>query len=335
MEDITSDPIWDLTFAFWKSKTLMSAVELDVFSRLDAEPMDAERLRAALGLHPSWARDFFDALVAMKMLERKDGVYRTTPHSSKFLVKGKASYVGGRVENFNRLYGFWHNLTEGLKTGRPQNEAKNGRDVFGEIYADPERLKLFCRGMSGGSMAPAQALAEKFPWREYKSVIDVGTAQGCLPTEIAKKHAHLRGGGFDLPAVRPVFEEYVGQLGLQDRLQFYPGNFFHDPLPTADVLVMGHVLHCWKDETKMMLLKKAFAALPSKGAIVVYDTLIDDDRRENAFAMMMSLTMLIETGEGTDYTGADCQRWMREAGFTDTRVQHLTGPHSMVVGIKP
>ena len=106
------------------------------------------------------------------------------------------------------------------------------------------------------------------------------------------------------------------------------------PIPRADVLVMGHILHDWAVDTERMLLRKAYDALPAGGSLIVYEALIDDERRRNTFGLLMSLNMLIETTGGFDYTGADCSRWMREAGFRHTRVEHLLGPDSMVVGVK-
>ena len=126
----------------------------------------------------------------------------------------------------------------------------------------------------------------------------------------------------------------MAEQGLSDRVRFQAGNFFEDELPRADVIVMGHVLHDWDLAQKKLLLAKAFAALPKGGVVIVYDAIIDDDRRENAFGLLMSLNMLIETNGGFDYTGADCGAWMREAGFTETRIEHLVGPDSMVIGIK-
>ena len=79
---------------------------------------------------------------------------------------------------------------------------------------------------------------------------------------------------------------------------------------------------------------RSYAALPPGGALIVYDAVIDDERHQNAFGLLMSLNMLIETPGGFDYTGADCQHWMLEAGFRETRVEHLVGPDSMVIGIK-
>jgi hypothetical protein len=134
--------------------------------------------------------------------------------------------------------------------------------------------------------------------------------------------------------VGPIFEEYVAANKLDDRLRFMPGNFFDDPLPSAEVITMGHILHDWNLDEKRTLLDKAYQTLPESGVLIVFEALIDDERKENVFGLLMSLNMLIETPGGFDYTGADCSGWMRDAGFRETRVEHLVGPDSMVVGIK-
>lgn len=334
-QPLAPDSILQLGLGFWGSKTLLSAIELGLFTELADSPLDSKTLTVRLGLHPRSARDFFDALVALRMLERIDDRYSNSPETNLFLDRKKPSYVGGLLEMANaRLYPFWGSLTEALRTGEPQNEAKRGENTFAALYADAGRLEGFLKAMTGVSMGTAMAIAKKFPWGEYRTFIDVGAAQGALPVQVALAHGHLSGGGFDLPPVRPIFERYVDAHGLGSRLRFYPGDFFNDPLPAADVLVMGHVLHDWNLEDKRKLLAKAHETLPKGGALIVYEALIDDDRRENAFGLLMSLNMLIETPGGFDYTGADCVSWMREAGFRETRVEHLIGPDSMVVGIK-
>jgi SAM-dependent methyltransferase len=333
---VTPDAIMEVGMAFWGSKTLLSAVELGVFSELAGpDGLEGEVLRERLGLHPRSATDFFDALVALGMLERQNGRYANTPATEVFLDRAKPSYIGGILEMANaRLFGFWGSLTEGLRTGAPQNEIKDDRDFFGALYADPARLEQFAKAMSGLSGGAGQAIAAKFPWRDHGSVIDIGCAEGAVPAQIALAHEHITGGGFDLPALEPIFDAYVGRLGLGERLSFTAGDFFADPLPTADVLVMGHILHDWDLEEKRLLLQKAYDALPDGGALIVYDAIIDDERRTNAFGLLMSLNMLIETPGGFDYTGADCCGWLQETGFRDSYVEHLIGPDSMVVGIK-
>lgn len=338
MTTISPDKILQLGSAFWASKTLLSAIELGLFTKLAASgPLPLPKVREALGLHERAARDFLDALVALGMLQRlDDGSYANTAETELYLDRAKPSYVGGMLEMANaRLYRFWGNLTEALVTGLPQNEIGRGEpDLFTAVYADPARLELFLAAMTGLSLPTARAIAAAFPWSKYRTFADIGCAQGGLTVEIARAHPHLTGFGFDLPTVQPVFERYVSQHGLAGRLAFQPGNFFENRLPTVDVLVMGHILHDWSLEQKKHLLKNAYEALPSGGALIVYDAIIDDDRRQNAFGLLMSLNMLIETTDGFDYTGADCTAWMHEAGFRDVRVEPLQGAYSMVVGHK-
>ena len=336
MNELQPDYILQIGLAFWASKTLLSAVEMELFTELAKHPEDLATLQGRLNLHPRSARDFLDALVALGFLERRDGKYSNAPASDFFLDKRKNSYIGGLLEMANhRLYPFWGQLTPALRTGQPQNETKDGGpNPFLAIYADPARLKLFLKAMTGVSHAANIAIARKFPWKNYRTAVDVGTAQGDLITQIALANPHIEGTGFDLPEVGPVFEDYIAANGLSGRVKFSPGSFMDQPLPQADVVTMGHILHDWDLATKRMLIRKAYEALPAGGAYVVYESIIDDDRSSNAFGLLMSLNMLIETGGGFDFTGADCAGWMKEAGFRETRVEHLAGPDSMVIAIK-
>jgi hypothetical protein len=334
---VTPDRILQLGLGFWGPKVLLSAVELGVFTELAQGPADLATLTRRLGLHPRSARDFLDALVALGLLTRDGDCYANTPETDSFLDRAKPSYVGGVLEMANaRLYGFWGHLTEALRTGQPQNESKAdpGASPFQALYADPARLRSFLRGMTGISLGAARAIAQKFPWRDYRTFVDVGGAQGAVPVQVALAHPHLAGANFDLPVVGPIFQEYAASFGLGQRLRFLPGDFFKDPLPRADVLVMGHILHDWDLEQKKALIARAYAALPPGGALLVYEALIDDERRHNAFGLLMSLNMLIESRGGFDYTGADCRGWLGEAGFRRSWVEHLVGPDSMVVAVK-
>jgi hypothetical protein len=331
---LSPDRIMQLGLGYWASKTLLSAVELDLFTALATGPLDGETLRQHLGLHKRGARDFFDALVALGMLERHDGVYSNTPEADLYLDCKKPAYVGGMLRYANSTnYLSWAALTEALKTGRPQSGVRDGQDLFEVQYADPASTTQFVQAMTGLSLPVARALARRFPWADYHTFIDIGTAEGAVPVELARIHTHLRGGGFDLPQAKPLFEAYVRRHGLGHRLEFRAGDFFAEPLPSADVLVMGHILHDWDLEKKRALLAKAHAALPNGGVLIVYDQMIDDERR-NPAGLLMSLNMLVRTRGGFDYTAADCIAWMRAAGFTTLRHGHLHGSHSFVAATK-
>jgi O-methyltransferase domain/Dimerisation domain len=332
---VTPDRIVKLGYAYREAKTLLSAVELGVFTALAEGPLDLDRLRNAIGIDQRGARDFLDTLVALGLLDRDHaGRYANTPETALYLDRRKLTYIGGELEFLNApLYASWDWLTSALRTGKPQT-VTGSAGMYPTRYADRTARDTFARAMTAGSLAAARSLAVKFPWEGYKTIVDVGAAQGCVPVQIAQVHPHIIGGGFDLPAVKPLFESYVQEHGLADRLRFHPGDFFQDALPNADVLVMGRVLHNWDLATKKMLLKKAYDALPRGGVLIVYERLIDDARRVNAAGLLASLNMLVMTAGGFDFTAADCIAWMRETSFRDMRVEPLAAEQSMVVGFK-
>lgn len=331
---LSPDRIMQLCFAFRASKVLLSAVELDLFTELASGPLGMETLRERLGLHRRGARDFLDALVALGMLQRQGEFYLNTPEADFYLDRNIPYYVGGVLHLANnQLYPDWGRLTEALRTGKPQNGTTDGAEAFDTFSSNPGMATGFAQGMTGASLPAARALARRFPWKDYRSFVDVGTAEGAVPVELARAHPHLSGAGFDLPALRRVFETYVERHRLTDRVRFHAGDFFDGPLPSADVLVLGQILHDWGLEAKRELLAKAFAALPERGALVVYDQMIDDERR-HVPGLLTSLTMLLETQNGFDYGTAECTTWMRDVGFSAIRHEPLSGPFSMMVGIK-
>jgi hypothetical protein len=325
---------------FWASRAVLSAVELGVFTAVGEKPLTGAALAAKLGLHARAVPDFPDTLVALKLLERAgDGpgaLYSNTPETALFLDKNKPTYIGGFLEMCSaRLYRYWGDLTEALKTGSPQNEIKHtGKSMFGELYSVPARLEQFMGAMSGISAGNFMALAKKFDFSKYTTLCDVGGATGQLSCLVAQANAHMKCTSFDLPAVEPIAKRSIAKLGLTDRVKTASGDFFADALPKADVITMGMILHDWNLEKKKLLVKKAYEALPSGGAFIVVEALIDDARRENAFGLLMSLNMLIEFGEAFDYTGADFKGWCREAGFKKFEVIPLAGPSSAAVAYK-
>jgi len=333
-------PILRTAFGFWASKVLLTAVEFDVFSRLGARGLSGEELGRAVGLHPRGVWDFLDALVAMGMLEREgDGpaaCYRNTAAGATYLDRSSPRYVGGILTMLNaRLFRFWNDLPEALRTGQPQNEVKHSRKpVFEELYSDLPRLEEFLGAMTGLSRINFEVFAERFDFSRYRTLCDVGGATGLLSILVAARHAHLRCTSFDLPAVEPVAIKTIAAAGLSARVATAAGDFFREPLPRADVITMGMILHDWNLEKKRHLIRAAYQALPPGGALVAIENLIDDARRENLFGLLMSLNMLIEFGDAFDFTGADFRDWCGAAGFTRFETLHLSGPCSAAVAYK-
>lgn len=333
-------PILQTAFGFWSSKVLLSAVELKLFTILRDRKLTGAELGNEIGLHPRGISDFFDSLVAMKFLERDgDGTgarYYNTALTALYLDRNSPRYVGGILEMLNgRLFKFWNDLPEALRTGKPQNETKHGnKGMFEELYSDPARLEQFLGGMTGLSRLNFEAFAEKFDFRPFKTLCDIGGATGLLCIEVAKRHPHMKCISFDLAPVEPIAKRSIAAAGLSNRVATAAGDFFNDPLPKADMITMGMILHDWNLERKKQLIRAAYEALPAGGAFVAIEALIDDARRENLFGLLMSLNMLIEFGEAFDYSGADFEGWCKEAGFKRCEVIHLFGPSSAAIAFK-
>ena len=327
-------------FAFWSSKVLLTAVEFGLFTVLDDRRITGAELGAELGLHQRGISDFFDALVAMQFLGREgDGPsakYHNTAASELYLDSNSPRYIGGILVMLNaRLFKFWNDLPEALRTGKPQNETKHGqKGIFEELYQELPKLEQFMGAMTGLSRINFEAFAAKFSFSNFKALCDVGGATGLLCIEVAKKHPHLRCTSFDLPPVAPIAQRHIAAAGLSDRIGTASGDFFRDPLPKADIITMGMILHDWNLEKKMHLIRAAYEALPPGGALVVIEALIDDARRENVQGLLMSLNMLIEFGDAFDFTGADFWSWCQEAGFRRYEVVHLNGPCSAAIAYK-
>jgi hypothetical protein len=333
-------PILQTAFGFWNSKVLLTAVEIGLFTSLGNRRLTGAQLSAELGLHPRANPDFFDALTAMKFLAREGSgdaaLYFNTPEGLLYLDQKSPRYIGGILTMLNvRLFKYWNDLPEALRTGQPQNEVKYGeKGIFEALYADPVKLEVFLNAMTGLSRLNFEAFAEKFDFSRYKTLCDIGGATGLLCMEVAKKQPHLKCISWDLAAVEPVARKHIAAAGLTSQVSTASGDFFKDPLPKSDIIVMGMILHDWNLDKKKHLIRAAYDALPPGGAFVAIEALIDDERRQNVFGLLMSLNMLIEFGDAFDYSGADFRRWCAEIGFKRFDVLHLAGPSSAAIAYK-
>jgi precorrin-6B methylase 2 len=328
------DRILDIGFAFRKSKVLLSAVELDLFTILGSGALDGATLAHRLAIQTRGSMEFFDALVTLGLLDRDAaGRYISPPDCARYLNRSSADYIGGILEHLNsRMYGTWSKLGSALRSGLPQSGAL-GDGGYTALYETELALDHFLRAMTASSMLVATSLAAAFPWNSVRSFADIGAAQGCVACEIAKAHPHLTGIGFDLPQVGTAFTRYVAERSLTQRLAFAAGDFMTDDLPSADVLILGRILHNWGDVTKARLLAKARHALPVGGHLIVYDPMLDESRSSGP-ALFAGLTMLLETTEGREYSVRECHDWLAEAGFGELQVIALDRAHVAILGRK-
>ncbi len=322
------------------SKVLLSAIGLGLFTQLGAGSMTSEAIADRLSLVKRPTTDFLDALVSIGMLVRdgsgEQARYRNTASTSRFLDESSPDYRGGLLKIWDeRNYRIWADLTEALQTGKPQNEVKQtGRPFFEAVYADPRRLEIFVSAMESSSRRNFELLAERFPFDRYTCLCDVGGADALLSRIVGAAHPHLQCVSVDLPAVTELAQRKLAADRLGDRVRAVAGNFLVDQLPTADVITMGMILHDWNLDRKQELIAKAYQSLPAGGAFIVIESLIDDDRRENTAGLLMSLNMLVEFGDGFDYTAADFRKWCSSAGFRSFDVIPLEAGSSAAVAYK-
>ena len=342
VEKITLDPskIMQVGTGFFGTKTLLTAVNMDLFTILAKRELSGTDIQSRLGLHSRSLYDFLDALVAMGFLKRKglkkEAIYGNAEDADFFLDKNKPTYIGGILEMCNnRLYPFWNNLENGLKTGLPQNETKDGgKPIFEAVYADPKKLREFVGAMAGVQMGNFIEFSKAFNFSNYKTLCDIGGAGGFLAAHVAMNNQHMQCTSMDLPPVEPIAKENVQNMGLKDKVKITSGDFFTDDFPKSDIITMGNILHDWGTKDKNMLIKKAYDALPKGGAFVVIENIIDNDRSKNAFGLLMSLNMLIETEGGYDFSASDFNKMAIDAGFTSTSIMPLKGPTSAGIAIK-
>lgn len=343
---ITLNPskIMQVGMGFWASKVLLTAVKFKLFTLLSQKPLSANEIKNQLHLNCTERHvyDWLDALVSLGFLERKgllqDALYSNAEDTDFFLDKSKRSYMGGILEMSNtRLYKFWNDLDEALITGKPQNEAKeSGGNMFffEDLYKDEAALQQFMDAMSGIQTGNFMALTKQFDFNKYKTMLDIGGADGWLSIQVCLNHPDIQCISFDLPPVAPVAQKKVDSFGLTDRIKVAGGDFLKNLLPKADLITMGNILHGMDEQTKQELVQKVYDTLPAGGTFMAIENIIDNDRRQNIFGMLMSLNMLVENGDAFDYTLDDFECWAKTAGFKRVELLPLAGPTSAAIAYK-
>ncbi|WP_320065197.1 methyltransferase [Micromonospora sp. RTGN7] len=313
--------------AFCESQALLTAAELDLFTVLRAGPATERELCERLGLSGRGVRDFLYLLVRLGLLTESGGRYRNSPDAARHLVAGEPGYLGGFLRGAKaNLYPVWGGLTETLRTGRPRSAA----DSFAAMLDDPAEVRRYARMMDGVLRPLLKPLLDAVDWAAYPEVLDVGGCRGSLVAELVVRHSGMSGHVFDLPQLEPVFAEQMAEAGVAERVTFHAGDFFTDPLPPADLIVFGHVLHNWDARQRELLVRAAFDALRPGGALLVHDRMLDpaDPRVDNLLA---SLTMALVTEAGGEYPVEELAELARAAGFAEVRRQPLDANETLVL----
>lgn len=313
-----------INLAYAQARVLHAAVELGLFEALVEAPVSGEALATRLGLHPRLAPDFLGALAGLGLLERTAEGYRNAPGAERYLVPGGREYIGASVLAHGRVhYGLWADFAGALRDGHARSDRTTGAGAVGAgAGADLDRARRFLAHMEAFSGFVAEELAAAYDWAGADSFVDVGGGRGHVAAGLVAAHPHLSGAVFDVPGVAPLFAEHMADLGTAGRVRFHGGDFFADPLPTADVAIVGHVLHDWPVEARRALLASVTAAVRPGGALLVYDAMIDG-APSDPMPYLRSLVCAVIRDGGSEYPVDACRDWVEEAGFTVDRVVPL------------
>jgi 3-hydroxy-5-methyl-1-naphthoate 3-O-methyltransferase len=337
---LTPTPLMRLVSGFWSFKTFAAAVELDLFTQLaGGRSITVEKAAAEFGLAERPADLLLAACASLGLLDRSDDGYRNSALAEEFLVAGRPYYFGGQVRYCDaRTYLPWHRVGEALRTDRPVTWDPDTQESMFETE-DPEILALFWEAMYSTSIFTARALAEAYDFGAHTRLLDVGGGSGAYPIELCRRYPGLRATVYDLPHVCPIADEKAAAAGLSERIDSTVGNFLHEPtLPDGyDVMLFSMILHDWDEPTNRELLAKCHAALPSGGAVVVSELLLNADRTGPPEAALMGMNMLVETVGGRNYSETEYATWLTETGFADAHVVHFDAPgaNGAVIARKP
>jgi 3-hydroxy-5-methyl-1-naphthoate 3-O-methyltransferase len=340
-EQVSPEPIFQMAIAYWVSKTLMAAVEFELFTKISNRSVTLEELQKVLGMEARPADVFATALVSLGLLnvsmDGKGGrTFSNSPLSATFLDRNKPSYMGDIVSMFDkRLYNMWDRLPQSLLSNKPAGGS--GEEIFGQARSNQaiEQMQKFTHAMHGVSVGPAMALAKVFDFSKYKSLIDIGGGSGVYAIQVTLANPHLSAVVADLSAVCGVADEYIRRFNLQDRVKTKALDFFKEDIPGVyDVAFLSHIIHDWSEEKDTILLKKIFNSLNSCGAIIISEWLLDNEKTGPASAALMGMNMIIETEGGRNYSFAEISKMLAAAGFSGIEKRPLLGPASIVIGHK-
>lgn len=322
----TPEGIIQLSAAFCDAKALLTAVDLDLFSALHSSPATEEEIRQRLALHGRGLSDFLHLLVALGLLEKDGDRYRNATGADRYLVRGQQIYIGGFLQGADRrLYPAWEKLTDALRTGKPQAAA-----VSSAVINNLQQLGRFVGMMDAITQILGPQLVKAVDWSGHSSVLDVGGCRGNMVGQVVTAHPELAGHVFDLPQMEPLFTEHIAGMGLTGAVRFHGGDFFHDPLPKADLVILGHVLHDWDREQRAFLFQKALEAVNPGGALLVYDKMLDDEP-DHMVNRRVSLTMLLITEGGAEYPVSEIYEHASAAGISSVTDQPLGVWDTLVV----
>jgi acetylserotonin O-methyltransferase len=336
MTDPDPSIVIELIDAFRRSKVMFAAVSLGLFDRLTEGPKDAGTLASLTRTDGGAVERLLDACVAMNLLTKRDGRYANLPVTETYLSRSGPSTLSGYILYSNRaLYPLWTHLDDAIREGsnRWEQTLRSPGSIFDHFFESEEAKRDFLAGMHGFGLLSSPRVAAAFDLTGFDRLVDLGGATGHLAIEICKRYSSIRAAVFDLPGVAQVAGQYINRSGIGDRIEFIAGDFFQDPLPEADLFAVGRVLHDWSEERIGRLLHKIYDRLPGRGALLIAERLLDEDKTGPLSSLLQSLNMLVCT-EGKERTLSEYEAILRETGFAEIHGRKTGGTLDAILAVK-
>ncbi|WP_321472428.1 methyltransferase [uncultured Paludibaculum sp.] len=333
-----ADPttVLDLIDAFRRSKTMFTAVSLGIFDRLHQAEASAAALAVELDLHPGALERLLNGCVGLGLLTKSGSLYFNTSEAETYLRRESPDTLTGYILYSDQvLFQLWGHLEDAIREGTHRwDQTFGGRGaLFDHFFRTPEARQTFLSGMHGLGQIGSPAVVRIFNLNQFRQLVDLGGATGHLAIAACERYGNLRATVFDLPAVVESAKTHIAASRAADRLSVAAGDFFTDPLPPADLYAVGRILHDWSDDKIHSLLTRIHAALPPGGAVLVAETLLDEDSSGPVSSQMQSLNMLICT-EGRERTATEYQALLESCCFTRVEARRTGAPLDAVLAFK-
>jgi 3-hydroxy-5-methyl-1-naphthoate 3-O-methyltransferase len=321
----------DLTGA-WRTRSLVAAIELDVFSQIAAGKRTVKEIGEAAGASSRGMASLLDALTAIGYLRKTGSRYSLRPVSATFLVPGGNSYMGATAHSVSLTWDSWKNLTEAVRSGRPAETVdapEAGKEFFPKLVAS----------IFPGSFAASTIAVSRLPKKErlkIHKILDVGAGSGAWSLAFAQAIPQARVDTLDFPELTPITRGFAEKLGVADRYEYLErdmrvADFGRD---TYDLVILGHIIHAEGEKHGKELLRKSYKALRPGGKLLIGEFVPNDTRTGPAMPVLFGLTMLLQTEEGNVFTLREYRSWLKAAGFGKVMTIPVPPPSTVSVATK-
>jgi len=291
---------------------VLTATKLDIFSKLDQHPANAEEFASGNGFDLRATTRLLDCLVAIELLQKREGVYSVTENGAYCSSRHPESVLP-MMQYMDRMWDVWSNLTDVVKHG-------GDSELVPGIVLDDFSWQAFIGGMHVIGRRMAGDIAQDLDLSRYKKMLDIGGASGTYTMAFLRRNPSLKGVLFDLHNVIPMARERLLEEGLSERVELVEGDFYQDELPSGcDLALLSAIIHQNNPAKNLELYKKIFNCLESGGTILIRDHIMDQTRTSPPAGAMFAINMLVNRRGGDTYTLKEVQEGLEQAGFVNVK----------------